>query len=312
MLPEEMKFEGAIPGIKFALGENVKQSNWGEKYTTRYPQTRQGVEQIIRDEFKAGQDYERAFKDFDSGKRKIPPRRDIELDAIVEILHGQRIVHSHSYVADEILMLARVAEDFGFRIGTFQHVLEGYKVADVLAKDGIGASTFSDWWAYKFEVYDAIPYNGTLMHDAGVVVSFNSDSDEQARRLNTEAAKAVKYGGTTQEEALKFVTLNPAKQLRIDKRVGSLEPGKDADIAVWNGNPLSTYSICEQTWVDGRKYFDRTEDAAMNEEVKKERAVLVQKAMNSKGGGTGEKKGPVTWEKDGYSCKDEVLGKEGR
>jgi imidazolonepropionase-like amidohydrolase len=191
-------------------------------------------------------------------------------------------------------------------------VLEGYKVADVLAKDGIGASTFSDWWAYKFEVYDAIPYNGTLMHDAGVVVSFNSDSDEQARRLNTEAAKAVKYGGTTQEEALKFVTLNPAKQLRIDKRVGSLEPGKDADIAVWNGNPLSTYSICEQTWVDGRKYFDRTEDAAMNEEVKKERAVLVQKAMNSKGGGTGEKKGPVTWEKDGYSCKDEVLGKEGR
>jgi imidazolonepropionase-like amidohydrolase len=312
MLPEEMKFEGAIPGIKFALGENVKQSNWGDKYTTRYPQTRQGVEQIIRDEFKAAQDYERAFKDFESGKRKIPPRRDLELDAIVEILHGQRLVHSHSYVSDEILMLARVAEDFKFQIGTFQHVLEGYKVADVLAKDGVGASTFSDWWAYKFEVYDAIPYNGTLMHDAGVVVSFNSDSDEQARRLNTEAAKAVKYGGTTQEEALKFVTLNPAKQLRVDKRVGSLEPGKDADIAVWSGNPLSTYSVCEQTWIDGRKYFDRTEDAAMNEEVKKERAALIQKAMNSKGGGTGEKKGQVTWEKDGYSCKDEVIGKEGR
>ena len=147
-------------------------------------------------------------------------------------------------------MLVRVAEDFGFKIGTFQHVLEGYKVADAIAKMGTGASTFSDWWAYKFEVYDAIPYNGALMHDADVVVSFNSDSDELARRLNTEAAKAVKYGGVTQEEALKFVTLNPAKQLRIDKRVGSLEPGKDADFVIWSGNPLSTYSICEQTWID--------------------------------------------------------------
>jgi imidazolonepropionase-like amidohydrolase len=310
-LPEQMKFEGAIQGIKFALGENVKQSNWGDKYTTRYPQTREGVEQIIRDEFRAAQDYDRTWKEFESGKRKLPPRRDLELDAILEILKGKRLVHSHSYRQDEILMLLRVAEEFGFKIGTFQHVLEGFKVADQLAKHGAGASTFSDWWAYKFEVYDAIPYNGTLMHDAGVVVSFNSDSDEQARRLNTEAAKAVKYGGTTQEEALKFVTLNPAKQLRIDNRVGSLEKGKDADFAVWNGNPLSTYSICEQTWIDGRKYFDRNEDRTMNEENMKQRATLIQKALGTKSTG-GDRKGPSAGFEKKYSCKDEVIGKESR
>ncbi|TLY32950.1 MAG: hypothetical protein E6K56_02110 [Ignavibacteria bacterium] len=158
----------------------------------------------------------------------------------MEILKGKRLVHSHSYRQDEIEMLMRVAESFGFRV------------------DGAGASSFSDWWAYKFEVYDAIPYNGALMHDEGVVVSFNSDSDEMARRLNTEAAKAVKYGGLSEEEALKFVTINPAKQLQIDKRAGSLEAGKDADFVLWSGDPLSTYSICEQTWIDGRKYFDRT------------------------------------------------------
>ena len=206
-------------------------------------------------------------------------------------------------------MLVRVAEEFGIKIATFQHVLEGYKVADQLAKDDIGASTFSDWWAYKFEVYDAIPYNGTLMHDAGVVVSFNSDSDEMARRLNTEAAKAVKYGGASQQEALKFVTLNPAKQLRIDKRVGSLEPGKDGDIALWNGSPLSTYSICEQTWIDGRKYFDRSEDRQMIGEVTKERATLIQKVVTAKGG-TGEKKFPTTGSNKGYSCRDDEAGKE--
>ncbi|HTK80716.1 MAG TPA: amidohydrolase family protein [Bacteroidota bacterium] len=302
-LPEEMKFEGAIPGIKFALGENVKQSNWGDKYTTRYPQTREGVEQIIRDEFRAAQDYDRAWKEFRDGKKKLPPRRDLELDAISEILAGKRLVHSHSYRQDEILMLLRVAEDFKFRIGTFQHVLEGYKVADQLAKHGAGASTFSDWWAYKFEVYDAIPYNGALMHNQGVVVSYNSDSDEQARRLNTEAAKAVKYGGVSEEEALKFVTLNPAKQLRIDNKVGSLEKAKDADFVVWSGSPLSTYSICEQTWIDGRKYFDRSEDRAMADENTKERATLIQKALGVKGSGGGHNPSAAGGEKK-YSCKD--------
>ncbi len=312
MLPEEMKFEGAPPGIKFALGENPKESNWGGGSGGRYPQTREGVEQIIRDEFHAALDYEKATKEFQDGKRHIPVRRDLELDAVVEILHGYRLVHAHSYRQDEIEMLMRVAEDFGFRIGTFQHVLEGYKIADQLAKHGAGASTFSDWWAYKFEVYDAIPYNGALMHDATVVVSYNSDSDEQARRLNTEAAKAVKYGGVSEEEALKFVTLNPAKQLRIDNRVGSLEPGKDADFVIWSGSPLSTYSICEQTWIDGRKYFDRDEDRKMNEEVRKERATLIQKMLAEKKPEGGVKKPEMPRRpREGANGDDGARGKEG-
>ncbi len=283
-LPDEMKFEGCPPTIKFALGENVKQSNWGDRFTTRYPQTRMGVEQIIRDEFKAALDYERAWQKWEKEKSGIPPRRDLELDAILEILRGKRFIHCHSYVQSEILMLMRVAEDFGFRIRVFQHILEGYKVADVMAKHGAGASSFSDWWAYKLEVYDAIPYNGALMHEQGVVVSFNSDSDELARRMNWEAAKAVKYGGVSEEEALKFVTLNPAKQLMIDHRVGSLEPGKDADFVIWSGHPFSTYSKCEQTWVDSRKYFDLDEDKKLNEEVRRQRAILVQKALAAKKG----------------------------
>jgi imidazolonepropionase-like amidohydrolase len=317
-LAEQMKFEGAMPGIKFALGENPKQSNWGGDAGTRYPQTRSGVEQIIRDEFSAARDYRQKWADFRAGKFHIPPRRDLEMDALVEILDGKRLVHAHSYRQDEILALMRVAESFGFRIATFQHILEGYKVADIMAKHGAGGSSFSDWWAYKFEVYDAIPYNGTLMRKAGVLVSFNSDSDELARRLNTEAAKAVKYGGTPPEEALKFVTINPAKQLRIDKRVGSLEAGKDADFVIWSGNPLSTLSICEQTWIDGRRYFDRQEDRAMNDEVARERSILIQKALESpKGGPDDKKKGGRGWryedESDHYSCHGDVsVAGEGR
>jgi len=282
MLPEQMKFEGAPPTIKFALGENVKQSNWGDRFTTRYPQTRMGVEQIMRDEFKAALDYEKAWKKWERDKSGLPPRRDLELDAILEILNGKRFVHCHSYRQDEIIAMMRVAEEFGFRIQVFQHILEGYKVADIMAKHGAGASSFTDWWAYKLEVYDAIPYNGALMHEQGVLVSFNSDSDELARRLNLEAAKAVKYGGVSEEEALKFVTLNPAKQLKVDHRVGSLEVGKDADFVIWSGHPLSTYSICEQTWIDGRKYFDREEDRKLIDEVQRQRAVLIQKALTEK------------------------------
>ncbi len=306
MLPEQLKFEGAMPGIKFALGENPKQSNWGERYTSRYPQTRGGVEQLIRDDFQAAKDYKQLWQDYREGKKKIPPRRDLQNETLLEILEGKRLVHSHSYRQDEILMLTRVAEDFGFQIGTFQHVLEGYKVADVLAKHGAGASMFSDWWAYKMEVYDAIPYNGALTYNAHVVTSFNSDSDEQARRLNTEAAKAVKYGGVPPEDALKFVTINPAKQLRIDNRVGSLEPGKDADFVIWSGDPLSTYSICEQTWIDGRKFFDRVEDKSLREEIQKERSTIIQKVVASppatSGGGPS---GPPRWNKQGFSCHDE-------
>jgi imidazolonepropionase-like amidohydrolase len=289
--PEEIKFAETPPTIKFALGENVKQSNIQGRVSTRYPQTRMGVEQIIRDRFKAALDYKKAWAEYETKKKSlsaaqrdgvIPPRKDLELETLVEILDGKRLIHCHSYVQSEILMLTRVARDFGFKIGAFQHVLEGYKVADEIAKFAGGGSCFSDWWAYKFEVYDAIPYNGALMHNAGVVVSFNSDSGELARRMNLEAAKAVKYGSVPEEEALKFVTLNPARQLKIDQYVGSLEPGKHADFVIWSGDPLSTYTVCEQTWVDGRKYFDRAEDLKMRQEIEKEREMLIQKVLTAK------------------------------
>jgi N-acetylglucosamine-6-phosphate deacetylase len=291
--PEDLKFEGAPQGIKFALGENVKQSNWGDRFNTRYPQSRMGVEQLVRDEFAAARQYKARWESWTKTKKGIPPRRDLELDAIVEILDGRRDIHCHSYRQDEILALMRVCEDFGVRIKTFQHILEGYKVADVMAQHGVGGSSFSDWWAYKMEVVDAIPYNGALMHNAGVVVSFNSDSNELARRLNTEAAKAMKYGGVSAEDALKFVTLNPAIQLGIQARVGSLEVGKDADLAVWSDSPLSAMVVCEQTWIDGRKYFDREDDARRRAELTTMRATLIQKILDSGDegeGGGGERK----------------------
>jgi N-acetylglucosamine-6-phosphate deacetylase len=278
----------APPGIKFALGENPKQSNWGAQKTNRYPQTRMGVEQLIRERFLTALDYRRSFSDFKAGKGPRP-RRDYQLEALQEILEGKRLIHSHSYRQDEILMLIRLCEQFGIRVATFQHVLEGYKVADEIAAHGAGASSFSDWWAYKFEVYDAIPYSGSIMRERGVSVSFNSDSSELARRMNYEAAKAVKYGGTPPEEALKFVTLNPASQLRVSEHVGSLEPGKDADFVVWNGDPLSNLTRCEQTWVDGRKYFDREEDLKNRPVFEKERENLIAwaKKTASKEGGAG-------------------------
>jgi imidazolonepropionase-like amidohydrolase len=283
LLPEELLMAGAPPGVKFALGENVKRSNFNPPAGTpaRYPATRMGVEQIIRDRFKAAQDYEKSWTEWERDKSRIPPRRDLELEAIVEMLNGKRLIHSHSYRQDEILMLIRVAEEFGIKIATFQHVLEGYKVADAIAKHGAGASTFSDWWAYKIEAWDAIPGNGPLMHKQGVVVSYNSDNSQLASRLNWEAAKALEYG-ISEEEALNFVTLNPAKQLKIESKVGSLESGKDADFAVWSGNPLSTFTKCEQTWVDGRKYFDVLEDEGMRKTIEKERATLIQKILRSK------------------------------
>jgi imidazolonepropionase-like amidohydrolase len=282
---------GAIQGIKFALGENVKRS------TNRYPNTRMGVETFIRDNFTAAREYKAAGERYkklprDQQAKTMPPRRDLELDALVEILDHQRIVHCHSYRQDEILMLIRLADSFGFTIGTFQHVLEGYKVADAIAKHGAGASSFSDWWAYKVEVMDAIPYNGSLMDNVGVLVSFNSDSDELARRMNTEAAKAVRYGGLSPEEALKFVTINPAKQLRVDNRIGSLEAGKDADFVIWSGDPLSTYTRCEQTWIEGAKYFDIEDDLKHRETIARERNRIVQKILTQTHGKPGKKDEP--------------------
>lgn len=275
---DDFRVDGAKSGIKFALGENVKRSQ------ARYPNTRMGVETVMRDAFIAAQEYRdewNRYRALPEAQRKqtIPPRRDLELDTLVEILEGERLVHCHSYRQDEILMLLRLAEEFGFVVGTLQHILEGYKVADAIAAHGAGASSFSDWWAYKIEVMDAIPYNGAIMHDIGVVVSFNSDSDELARRMNTEAAKAVRYGGIEPQEALKFVTLNPAKQLRIDHRTGSLERGKDGDFVIWSGDPLSTYSICEQTWIEGAQYFSLESDAELRAQVRAERQRLIQKIL---------------------------------
>lgn len=305
--PEEMKLAAAPPGIKFALGENVKQANWGDRFTTRYPQTRMGVDELIRDEFRAAQDYRRRWETWRKNPVGLPPRVDLELEAISEVVAGRRLIHCHSYRQDEILALLRNCADFGIRIATLQHILEGYKVADVMAKYGVGGSSFSDWWAYKYEVLDAIPYNGALMHNAGVVVSFNSDDAELARRLNLEAAKAVKYGGVSEDEALKFVTLNPAAQLGIAERTGSLEPGKDADLAVWSASPLSNYSRCEQTWVDGRRYFDRSEDAQRRTQAAARRASLVQRALASKLPVEGPSDGKVD-EKTLWPRHDEFCG----
>ncbi len=286
--PDRLLFAEAPPTVKFALGENPKQSNAeiGDA-PDRYPHTRAGVEQTIRDAFLEAQDYDRVWQDWRAGRRAIPPRRDLQLDALSEIVHGVRLVHCHSYRADEILMLMRLSESFGFRVNTFTHVIEGYKVADEMAAHGASGIGFSDWWQYKQEVIDGIPWNAWLMWDRGVNVGFNSDSEELARRLNTEAAKAVKYGGMPEEEAIKTVTINPARSLGIAARVGSLEPGKDADFAIWSGSPLSAYSACEQTWIQGRRYFDRAADLAARPAYAKERAELIAHARAAKSGAPG-------------------------
>ncbi len=280
----KLPFEGALPGLKFALGENPKRSNFPPLpgMPRRYPATRMGVEEVIRDAFTRAREYKRAWDEYNRRKAAgeanlIPPRRDLQLEPLVEVLEGKRYVHAHCYRADEILMLLRVAKEFGFKVRTFQHVLEGYKVAREIAAAGAGASTFSDWWAYKMEAYYAIPYNAALMTDRGVVVSINSDSAEEARHLNQEAAKTMKWGGMTEVEALKMVTLNPAIQLGIDKRVGSIDVGKDADLVIYNHHPLSVYAVPQKTIIDGIVYFDRQRDIAGRPALEKEKKELLEK-----------------------------------
>jgi imidazolonepropionase-like amidohydrolase len=281
--PDDMVMQTQVDGIKFALGENPRGAN-GFRESTRYPQTRMGVEALIRDRFLAAADYREQWKNYNALDPKqraavVPPRRDLELAALAEVLAGTRRVHCHSYRQDEIFMLCGIAKEFGFRIGTFQHVLEGYKVGEAIRESAYGASSFSDWWAYKLEVFDAIPENGAILHEVGVNVSFNSDSDELARRLNTEAGKAVKYGGLAPADALKFVTWNPAVQLGIEAQVGSLEQGKAADLAIWSADPLSYAAICEQTWVEGTLRFSRQADAELRSKANQERQRLLQKAL---------------------------------
>jgi imidazolonepropionase-like amidohydrolase len=280
----ELPFQGALPGIKFALGENPKRSNFTMPpgVPARYPGTRLGVEEVIRQAFTEAREYKKQWDDYNQRKAAgeqnlIPPRRDERMEPLVEVMEGKRYVHAHCYRADEILMLIRVANEFGFKVRTFQHVLEGYKIADEIAAAGAGGSTFSDWWAYKMEAYDAIPYNAALMTERGVVVSVNSDDAQEARQLNQEAAKSMKYGGLSANDALKLVTLNPAIQLGIDRRVGSIEVGKDADLAIYDHDPLSVYAVVQKTLIDGQIYFDRQRDIAQRAELEKEKQALLDK-----------------------------------
>src|SRR5580700_9124636 len=280
----ELPFEGALPGIKFALGENPKHSNFTMPpgVPARYPGTRLGVEEVIRQAFTEAREYKKQWDDYkrrkEAGEQNlIPPRRNEQMEPLVEVMEGKRYVHVHCYRADEILMLIRVANEFGFKVRTWQHVLEGYKIADELAAYGAGASTFSDWWAYKMEAYDAIPYNAALMTERGVVVSVNSDDAQEARQLNQEAAKSMKYGGLSANDALKLVTLNPAIQLGIDNRVGSIDVGKDADLAIYDHDPLSVYAVVQKTLIDGQVYFDRQRDITQRAELEKEKQALLDK-----------------------------------
>ncbi len=274
---DELLYDNSPKFIKFALGENVKQSNW-ESYS-RFPQTRMGVEQLYVNYFSRALEYEAAKN---SGK---PYRHDEEMEVLVEILNGDRFISCHSYVQSEINMLMKVAERFNFRINTFTHILEGYKLADKMAAHGVGGSTFSDWWAYKYEVNDAIPYNAAIMASQGVTVAINSDDGEMSRRLNQEAAKGVKYGGMTEEEAWKMVTINPAKLLHIDDRTGSIKEGKDADLVLWSDHPLSVYAKAEKTIIDGTVYFDLEQDKAKRQAIQAERTKLINMMLTEKNGG---------------------------
>jgi imidazolonepropionase-like amidohydrolase len=303
--PEQLKFNGAPPSIKFALGENVKQANWGAAFTSRYPQSRVGVETVIRDAFQAAKDYQAAWAAYEdlsrSAKEKVaPPRRDYRLQTLVEILNKQRYVHTHSYVASEILMLIHLADEVGFKVHTFTHILEGYKVADEMKRHGASASTFADWWAYKMEVQDAIPANTCLMAQRGVLVSINSDSPDLQRRLNQEAAKSVKYCGMSETDALNMVTINPAIQLNIQDKVGSITTGKQADFVLWTAHPLSVYARVKQTWIDGVPYYDQQRDQQVQVQLAQEKQQLVQKLLTAAdgdkaGSGAAYKKDDPIW-----------------
>ncbi len=303
-----LMFENADGFIKFALGENVKRTT--AVNNNRFPDTRMGVEQVLMDAFQRAKDYEAAYKEAEAASKKKGAgpstfRRDLELDALVEIMNNKRFITCHSYVQSEITAMIRVAEKFGFRVNTFTHILEGYKVADKMKAHGASASTFSDWWAYKNEVMDAIPYNALLMHKVGVNVAINSDDGEMARRLNQEAAKSIKYGGMSEEDALKMVTINPAKMLHVDNRVGSIKAGKDGDVVVWSDHPLSIYAKAEKTIVDGIVYFDREKDLELRKKIAAERSRIVQKMAGEKRGGAATQPAQATM-KIVHTCEDHL------
>lgn len=306
---EEYPIADAPLGIKFALGENPKRTHVPVQQqlgnTPRYPRTRMGVMEVIRDAFVRAREYKKEWDDFRAGKSKIQPRTDLELQPIVEILEGKRLVHAHGYRSDEHLNLLRMAEEFGFRVATLQHGLEAYKIAPEIAKHGAGVSIFTDSWSYKFEAYDAIPYNAYILWKNGVNVSINSDSDERMRRLNLDAAKVMKYGGVPEEDALRMITINPAKQLGIDKRTGSIEVGKDADLVIWSAHPFSVYSHPEMTMIEGEVFFDRSKDIAMRATLEKERQELEKLDVNKPGSGAGATQPRIPAEKRIYE-RDEA------
>ena len=302
---ENMLMKDAAKFIKFALGENVKQSNWSSY--SRFPQSRMGVEQVYVDFFQRAKEYGKKWENYNTlskrQKSKTPkPRYDIEMEVVWEILRGERHISCHSYVQSEINMLMKVAESFGIKINTFTHILEGYKVATKMAKHGAGGGSFSDWWAYKYEVIDAIPYNGPILSEAGVTVAYNSDNAEMIRRLNQEAAKAVKYGGLSEEEAWKYVTLNPAKLLRIDDKVGSIATGKHADLALWSHNPLSIYAVAEKTIIEGAIFYDYNNLDAKILDNEKEREIIITQLKEAKKGGAKTQPAPVI-DKRYFECE---------
>ena len=307
---EGLKMRSAPPSIKFALGENVKQSNWGDAFTERYPQTRIGVETTIRDAFQAAKEYKAklaAYNKLSKRQREqvAPPRIDYRLEALVEILDKQRFIHTHSYVASEILMLIELADEMGFSVTTFTHILEGYKTAKEMAAHGASASTFADWWGFKIEVQDAIPTNACLMAEQGVNVSINSDDAGLQRRLNQEAAKSVMYCGMSEHDALKMVTINPAMQLKIDAVTGSIKTGKQADFVLWNTHPLSVYSQAQQTWIAGHKYFDINMDKQLQQQLEVEKAALIQKVLNAGDAAKAGDKEAYKQDEPEWHCEDQ-------
>ncbi|MEO8733689.1 MAG: amidohydrolase family protein, partial [Flavobacteriales bacterium] len=302
-----LRIANAPAFIKFALGENVKRSNWGS--SDRFPQTRMGTEQVYYDAFHRAKDYAAEIALYNAMKPKekattVPPRRDLQLEALDEILAGTRHITCHSYVQSEILMLMQVGDSMGFSVNTFTHVLEGYKVARELKKHGANVSTFSDWWAYKYEVADAIPYNAAIMHEQGLNVCINSDDAEMSRRLNQEAAKTVKYGGVAPEDAWKMVTLNPAVALHLDSHMGSVEVGKDADLVLWSANPLSIDAKVMMTFVDGVRYYDRKRDEAQRVTAQQERSRIITKMLAAKQAGAVVRK-VVRQESRQWTCESE-------
>lgn len=298
---EEMYVADAPRTVKFALGENPKRSNSPALpgAQRRFPATRMGVEETIREAFTQGREYMQKWDAYEAAKKRgenpLPPRRDLKLEAMADILRGNIDIHSHCYRADEIMMLARLCEEFGIQVHTFQHVLEGYKVAPEIAKHGASASILPDWWGYKMEAYDAIPFNAAIMTRRGIVVSIHSDSNEHARRFYQEAAKMMKYGDLTEEECLRLVTLNPAIQLRLDKRIGSIDVGKDADLVLFNGHPFSIYSRPEITMIEGEVYFDRRQDLEMRPKLAKEKKDLIEKEKRMPGERQPTQAAPVTF-----------------